>query len=352
MKIGIITHQYVKNYGAFLQCFALQEKIKKLYLNDEIYVVNYVNIKHYIINKFGWFRYSFENDSIKTYFQKIKIPFMFKKYEKKYFNLTKRVFNLKGINKLNFDVLIIGSDEVWNFSDSKSYNPLKFGYGLKCKKIITYAPSMGNSDLNNIPSEVKEGLKNISAFSVREDLAEQFLHKNNIKDIKRVVDPTFLYHFPNYNSQITDKLKKNKYILIYYCDKITKEMINKIKEFAKNNNYKIYGAGETKKWFDKFPICVNPFEWIEMFKNAEYIFTGTFHGTVFSIKSKKTFYNYIGNPSRKKKINSLLSELKISNRQIELFEDYNEKIEYGTIIDILNTKVEDSIDYIKNNIRR
>ena len=29
MKIGILTHQYIYNYGAFLQAYALQEKLKE-----------------------------------------------------------------------------------------------------------------------------------------------------------------------------------------------------------------------------------------------------------------------------------------------------------------------------------
>ena len=42
MKIGILTHHYIKNYGAFLQVYALQENLKKAFPNDEIYVINYI----------------------------------------------------------------------------------------------------------------------------------------------------------------------------------------------------------------------------------------------------------------------------------------------------------------------
>ena len=55
-KIGILTHHYIHNYGAFLQGYALQEVIKNLYPNDEVYMVNYINKKHEIKNILGWFR--------------------------------------------------------------------------------------------------------------------------------------------------------------------------------------------------------------------------------------------------------------------------------------------------------
>ena len=41
-KIGILTHHYIHNYGAFLQGYALQETIKRLYPEDKVYMINFV----------------------------------------------------------------------------------------------------------------------------------------------------------------------------------------------------------------------------------------------------------------------------------------------------------------------
>ena len=57
MKIGILTHQYINNYGAFLQAWALREAIAELFPNDEVQIIDYVNLKHFIINAGGWFRF-------------------------------------------------------------------------------------------------------------------------------------------------------------------------------------------------------------------------------------------------------------------------------------------------------
>ena len=43
MKIGILTFHNADNYGAVLQCYALQEYLKKQYPNDEVYVIDYKN---------------------------------------------------------------------------------------------------------------------------------------------------------------------------------------------------------------------------------------------------------------------------------------------------------------------
>lgn len=57
MKIGILTHQYINNYGAFLQAWALRKAISELFPEDEVQIIDYVNVKHYIINAGGWFRF-------------------------------------------------------------------------------------------------------------------------------------------------------------------------------------------------------------------------------------------------------------------------------------------------------
>ena len=73
-KIGILTHHYIDNYGAFLQGYALQETVKHIFPNDQVNMINYINRKHLIKNVLGWFRYNPKKDSWKSYCQKIRLP--------------------------------------------------------------------------------------------------------------------------------------------------------------------------------------------------------------------------------------------------------------------------------------
>ena len=79
MKIGILTHQYINNYGAFLQAWALREAIAELFPNDEVQIIDYVNLKHFIINAGGWFRFYKNRESFKDWMEKIKLPRTFAK---------------------------------------------------------------------------------------------------------------------------------------------------------------------------------------------------------------------------------------------------------------------------------
>lgn len=356
-KIGILTHHYIHNYGAFLQGYALQEAIKNLYPDDEVYMIDYVNKKHAIKNTLGWFRYNPKKDSLKSYIQKIKLPSIFKKTQKQYYNLTKRIHNVDELNKLGLDAIVVGSDEVWHYEDIARH-PMKFGYGVKVDKLISYAPSTGSSNVNeNIPEYVKEGMKNFTALSARDDNAETLIKNVLSKEANRVLDPTLLYDFPEYKSKFVDYIKSQKYILMYYCDNLPEEIKTKIIEYANKNEYKIFGAGEYKKWFTETFVDINPFEWVEMFKNAQMVFTGTFHGAVFSIKSKKNFYCYLTNPSRIKKVGSLLKQLDIDRNNItkdnynEVFNSINNYcIDYKKVFEKLEVNKKISLNYLKENI--
>lgn len=355
-KIGILTHHYIHNYGAFLQGYALQEAIKKLYPDDEVYMIDYVNKKHAIKNTLGWFRYNPKKDSFKSYIQKTKLPRIFKKTQKEYYNLTKRIHNVEELNNLGLDAIVVGSDEVWHYEDIARH-PMKFGYGVKVDKLLSYAPSTGSSNVNNnIPEYVKEGMKNFTGLSARDDNAETLIKNVLGKKCTRVLDPTLLYEFPEYSSKFVDYIKSQKYILMYYCDNLPLKIREKIINYAKEKGYKIFGAGEYKKWFTETFVDINPFEWVEMFRNAQMVFTGTFHGAVFSIKSKKNFYAYLTNPSRIKKVKSLLKQFEIEDRIMndenanEIFDTIDNSIDYDSVYKKIEGEKQNSLNYIRENI--
>lgn len=314
MKIGIITHHYIKNYGAFLQTYALQQYLTETYPEAEVVIVNYVNRKHKIINIGGCFRFFYKKESLKAYMEKIKIPATFSKAEKKYLNITKRVKNAEEINALGLDAIIIGSDEVWHYED-KAASPIKFACGLKADRILSYAPSCGGVNLEHpIPDYVKEGMKNFTSISARDDLSEKLTETILGYKPTRVLDPTLIYDFPVYEDAFVKRLQKEKYILMYFVEKMPEEGHERIRKYAKEHGLKIYGAGEYAKYYSDITINVSPFQWVEMFRNAEFVFTGTFHGAVFSLITQRNFAAFLTNPSRVKKVNSLLGQFDLTER--------------------------------------
>ena len=353
MKIGILTHQYINNYGAFLQAYALHQTISNLFPDDTVEIIDYVNVKHFIANVGGWFRFNKNRDNIACWLEKTKLPLTFAKARNNHMVLSKRVYNAKQINELCYDCIVVGSDEVWNFKDIKANSAIKFGKGLECKNLIAYAPSVGKTSPNEkLPNYVKEGLKKFKVISARDDLTFELVKRITGIEPIRVLDPTFLGTFPP--STLT--VKKKPYILLYYCDKLPSKILDQIFEYAKEHDFAVYGAGECDKRFTEISVNLTPFEWVEMFRNAEFVFTGTFHGAVFSILNRRQFKVYLTNESRIKKVGSLLTELGIVNRTMEsdyVFEldKQKDEIDYDKVYEVIELKIKCSKEYLRTAIK-
>lgn len=353
MKIGILTHQYINNYGAFLQAWSLRKAISELFPNDEVYIINYVNLKHFIINTGGWFRFYKSRENLRCWLKKIKLPFIFAKSRREKMLLTKVCFNAKQINSLDLDCIVVGSDEVWNIKDSKGNAAVKFGQGINCKNLVAYAPSVGQTRVSEkLPEYVVTGIKKFKAISSRDQMTSELVESITGKVPTKVLDPTFLVEFPKMNVTI-----KKPYILFYYCEKLPIKIKKQIFQYAETNGLRVYGAGECDKEYSDITVDISPFEWVAMFQNAEYVFTGTFHGAVFSIINRKPFNVYLTNQSRIKKVGALLTDFEIKNREIT--EDYQFDLEtmkceinYDDVFQKIEAKKRKSLDFIKSAIEK
>lgn len=353
MKIGILTHHTVVNFGAFWQAFALQEAVKRLYPEAKVEIINYIDLKHFSINLAGWFLSPGNSRKISEWSNTYALPFTLKRFRKKYMDLSPLCFSVNAINKLNYDSIIIGSDEVWNYDDWKTANSIKFGLGLTCKNIISYAPSAANTNIEHIPEEIKNGLKKFSHISARDEKTAILAEQATGKKVTRVLDPTFLGEIKTEKNPF---LPECDYILFYYCQNLPDKVLNQIKEYAKKYGLKILGAGENTYEYEQCTVNMTPFQWAEMFRHAKFVFTGTFHGAVFSILNKIPFKVYLTNPGRVEKVGALLSFLNIKNREIDndyifdLSKEIN-GIDYAKIYETIAVKRQESLAYLKDALK-
>ena len=260
-------------------------------------------------------------------------------------NLTKAVYNADQINSLGLDCIVIGSDEVWNYLDPKSFSPVKFSAGLKAKSIVAYAPSTGKSTGTDIPENAREAMKGFTALSARDVNAQAMcMNALGVKPML-VCDPTFLTATPRVDNEKIKKLTEKPYVLFYYCNGIPRELKKKLIDEAREKGYEVLGGGEYDKLYSQMSVRLTPFEWAELFRRAEYVYTGTFHGVVFSILNRKNFRVYASIESRVKKIAALLEQFGIEDRSIEK-NIVKEDIDYDTVYGYIDKLREESSGYL------
>ena len=364
-KIGIITFSRAHNYGAFLQVFALQN-----ILNEMGYEGLVVDYRNEVIESPFYPIYFKNKNFVQIIKEIIKIPFYYKNKKARYkkFNqvidskLIKTInYTDKNINKVDVDVLITGSDQVWSMDivgELSDIYTLNFKTDKKIKK-ISYAASVGN--IQNILENKDEYIKkinNLDKISVREDDACDVLNELlENRQVERTCDPTLLISKEKWNKQLDNNEDiKEKYILAYVVAG-DEEYVKIVNDLSKKTGLKVIHFGLKNPGYDnvlKTAYMEGPFEFINYIKNAEYVVATSFHATVFSIIFNKKFFIV---PHRKTgaRVNNLLEKLNINGRTFSNLEefkkiDYNFETDWEDVEKRLNVERNKSINWLKEAI--
>ena len=340
MKVGILTILNVNNYGAELQCCALYRKLQQLGYDAE--VINYlfgihpehvfdgekrtvpiplkqlikVKLLPVVQNMFCMFHQ--KNKRLRNK--------RFDEFHAKYNHLTSTVYpSVKSLYeaKFNYDVLCIGSDQVWNYMKGYSLEPFFACFDKNITKRITYASSIGLSSLSVEAEQVfKKELASFAYISVREQQASEILEKLLDRKIDVVLDPTLILNKQEWIEVAKyDMCPKEKYLLVYIvtikpCDYV----LTLARHIAKQRNLKIVRICR-----DAYPehsgsdveeiLTAGPSDFVGLFSKAEFVVTNSFHGTVFSINFSKPFYSVIkSHHSTNSRLTSILKKLGLEDR--------------------------------------
>ena len=356
MQACIITFQSAYNYGAVLQAFALQE-----YLNGnfaETRILDYHNNEidaSYRSPGLIDFVYKPKNaifKSIQSFLYKGKKK-KINQFRNQYFRSTKRydAVNIKDASN-EADVFITGSDQVWNYLivDRDGTYYLDF---VKNRRTCSYAASFG---VASIPQEYREfyrkNLNNIDSISVREGSGAEIVKNVTGREAKVMPDPTLLVNQETWNRLCATPNDTGKYILVY---KITKA--DKLLSFSKKLSKKtglpiVYIPNDLKSGsIGKLKTNVGPEEWLGYIKNAEYVVTNSFHGTVFSILFNKKFFSEVSskvNPSTSR-LKSLLEMFGLEERTLECYTDkmLDKELDKAEINKVLEAQRERAYDFFQ-----
>lgn len=352
-KIALVTCYYQPNFGSQLQAFATQAALDKMGVANETIMFDGIRPE---VNK-AKLRYFFSRitdintvkDKMATVRKYVAIKRnpdyaknfllrkeMFRNFATSMFHLTKQ-FNSKSEvteHAYDYSAFLVGSDQLWLPSNiAGDYFTLTMVPDNIPK--IAFATSFGISEL-----PVKSGLKaqqflrRIEYVSVRELSGQKLVKKWADRDVPVVCDPTILFTAEEWDNALHTTPKGNnyasgqKYIFVYFLGnnpwerdlvrKVRKETGLKIVQLAHSDEYIKSDEG----FADFTPYDVGPKEFVELIRDAEYVFTDSFHCSVFSMLNHKKFftfprYSQDGTVSTNGRLYSLLSLVHQESRLVK-----------------------------------
>lgn len=345
-KVGIVSCYFKDNYGSMLQAYATKKILDNNNIPNETITIGgnkdfkKGKLKYYITQifnfsfiktKFGMIKFKFDKIFNKELKKNVAIRTDKYKEFRKEFNMSVPTSTYEDLTKLakeNYSDVVVGSDQLWlPVNVVADYYTLNWVPDNINK--ISYATSFGVSTVPKKYTEsYKKFLNRINHLSVREDTGVKLVKELSDKKATLVCDPTILLTKKEWEEIATPKrIIKDKYILCYFLGKNV-EHRKFAERLKKETGYKIVSlnhADEYVKYSDIYaditPYDIGPKEWINLIKNAEYVCTDSFHGTVFSLLFNKMFFDFRRHSAKNKnstnsRIDSLLKVAGVNNERI------------------------------------
>lgn len=344
-KVAIVSCFWVKNYGSVLQAYATQYKISKLGIDNE--TINYdctltgidklkfrlvcMRLKSMWIAKFESIKRKLiyrNRDLINNENVRKKC---FDNFIQKNFILSHKYKDIRELkSKCNsYSTFIVGSDQLWlPLNVIIDYYTLNFVPDNINK--IAYATSFG---VSKTPKFLRKRyihfIKRINYISVRELSGQKIVLDLINRNVPVVCDPTLMLNASDWLTiQKVEPIIKEKYIFCYFLGKNKKhrDFAKRFKDFL---GVKIVAlihldhyVASDETFADITPYDVDPGDFINLIRHAQYVLTDSFHGTIFSIINHKNFFVFNRFSSKQKystnsRIDSLLTITNLMDRRLE-----------------------------------
>ena len=338
MKVGILTFHRAYNYGAILQAYALQKKLREIGVQSEI--IDYLSKEKQKQNKL--FTYNKQLGLKENLIKLAKDCYRMKKnaafdrfmteemcISKKRYSSFEELVQMD--RKEPYDVYIVGSDQVWNYKNTLRDPSFLLSFVSDDEKKCSYAASIGSAKFDEeLYVTYEREIEKFRVLSVREESAISeygFLKQNNAKV---VVDPTLLLSKENYKVISNPRILEKKYAFMYTI--AGERNLRKFAEkYCKENDLVLVDSKKSRVFFQN----ASPRDFLSFIQYAECIFTNSFHGTALSIVMEKQLITEINTKtSLNNRSGDLLKKLDLLDRDID-----SENFDSRKIIDYARIKL-------------
>ena len=314
--IGLVTCYFHHNYGSMLQAYATEMIMQQMGLPFQTIAckapINYMkeNKLLYIIKKLLIADWKMRLGKMKIEREKKNNPVFaknwavrnkaFDDFANTFFHVSPYCKNREELTKMaeNYSAFLVGSDQLWR-TDSVEHGYYTLEWVPDDIRKIAYSTSIG---VKEVPwfqvAKNKRFMNRFDHIALREQSACDLVYKLTGRKVQVVLDPTLLFTGEQWMSiQQKEPLTDGKYIFCYLLGNNPgqREFIKQVKA---KTGYKIVALQHLDEYIpsdegfaDEAPY-VGPREFLNYIRNAEYIFTDSFHCSVFSILYKKNFFTF------------------------------------------------------------
>ena len=336
INVGILTYHFSDNFGALIQAYSLRQ-----WLNNWGLEANFINYHPTYVEEGGAFESPWKPTLWKKNFTILYMKLLF---------FRRRIFENKDLNKLflnfrrdqlgiyspplrkaadleplmdKFDILLCGSDQIWNPSIQYGLDPVYFLDipGSEQLHKLAYAPSFGR---NSIPkkyiSQLGPLVSKLDKVSVRETSGLDILEKAGISrnHVSVLPDPSIL--LGNFDKLLGEYTASEDSIFCYALrtDKIIRNVAIDVARIS--GSILRSPRSSFKRWPDiGEDVTPGPIEWLKMLKSSKIVVSNSFHGIALSIVLNRPFIA-VSLPGKRKEMNArvdnLLQIMGLEDRQL------------------------------------
>ena len=268
---------------------------------------------------------------------------------------------VKEIKASDFDVFIVGSDQVWR----REYNReriqdmfLVFTKDWGVRR-IAYAASFGTDEWeyeHETTVICREAIRAFDIVTVRECSGVDICRSVFDVSADQVLDSTMLLLKEDYFNLLSlDKVAHSQGNLLVYILDETEDKTELINRIAKDYHlvpFRVNADVDNQCFPLNKRIQPTVEKWLRGFYDAEYVITDSFHGCVFSIVFRKPFVIYANKTRGLARFESLLDQLHLKNCMVSSADGFNGFFDYLQDINrVLDAQRDKSLTLLKDALR-
>ncbi|RHW18541.1 polysaccharide pyruvyl transferase family protein [Sphingomonas gilva] len=186
----------------------------------------------------------------------------------------------------NYDAVLVGSDEVWNFRHPwYGSRPIFFGERLRARRLASYGASFGNHDAEHgLDANWAAKLDRFDALSVRDENSRRLVRQGLNREPELVLDPCLQFPPP----PAAPAGERAPYLALYghgFPDWFAAA----VRGWAVAAGHRVLSIGYRNDWADEQRIDAGPDAFSSLIAGADAVATNFFHGCVFALHHRRPF---------------------------------------------------------------